>query len=102
MLLGVVSASDIIDVKLPRTVFVHDLVSFQREIFSEFVHLSSDHSEEFFVRDFTTAISVEQFEDFADLGFIQTDSEITHAFLELLFIKRVRSVIISNFEFPSN
>ena len=99
MLLGVVSLSDIVDINLARAVRVHHLVSFLSDSSSSGVHLTSDASKELIVGDLTISISVEYFESGDNLWVRKTDSEIVHGLLELLLVKRLRVVIVSNLEF---
>ena len=87
MLLGIVGLSDIVDVKLAGLVRVDNFVSFQGHIFSERVHLTTDDSQELFIADLTTAISIEDGEAFGHLSVVHSDSEIVHSFLEFRFIQ---------------
>ena len=102
MLFGIIGASDIINIKNSRAIFIHDRESFQCNFLSSWIHFTSDHPEKLIIGNFTTSISIEKIEDSGNLLWIHSNSEIMHTLLEFLFIKRLRSVVISNLELSAN
>lgn len=100
--LGIVRLTDIVDVELARSVDVHNLVDLLDDVLTEGVHFTADGTQELIVRDRTRAISIEEVIDLSSLLIGHTNTEVMHSLDELSLIELARSVVIGDFEFPTD
>ena len=87
VLLGVVGLLDVVKVENSASVFVHDAKGFLANVFSEFVHFTSDTSEEFFVVNSARSVSVEDSEESLAVRLLETNSEVSDGLLEFVHVK---------------
>jgi hypothetical protein len=96
MLLSIISASNIRNVKNTRVILVHNLESADGKIFSELVHFTTNTSQELLVINSATVVSVKDLAYSTQLLVSETHSQVVHCFFCLCMIKLAVSVVIEN------
>ena len=94
--LGVVSLTDVVDLKLAAIVNVHDLERLHAHALAEVVHGAADTSQELVVVDGAGAVAIEDLEELGALGGLQTDTEIVDGLLEFLHAEVTRAIVVRN------
>ena len=84
MLSGVVFFFDFVEVDDSVFVGVQNVERLLYQIFSEIVHFSSDCTNEFIVVDFPVVGSVKRDKGGFQLGFVEAETKVASAFLELV------------------